>query len=169
MIKWITKPSLIALFAVLLVFSACYSFTGISIGTEVDTYTVNYFENAANNVVPNLSDRMAEDLRSKVANNTRLKHISSDGDVQFSGTITQYDIQTVAPKENETVTFGRLQITVNVEYIDNTNEKNNWTSRFIEHADFPSDADFSQVEEGLIDDINDLLIQDIFDKAFTNW
>lgn len=148
---------------------ACYTFTGTSIDPNAQTFTVITFDNNAQNVVPTLSQDFTNALINKIESGTRLDATPANGDVQFSGAITDYSIVPVAPKPGETTSFNRLTINVGVEYINNNNEKDTWKQTFSWFEEYPSDENLSDLQDQLIENINDQLVQDIFNKAFTNW
>ena len=62
-----------------------------------------------------------------------------------------------------------MEIGVNVEFTDTFNEDYSWTSSFSFFQDFPSNANLLDVQDELIDAIFAQLLEDIFNKAFTNW
>ncbi len=149
--------------------SSCYSFKGITIPVTVNTFYVNLFDNDAQNVVPNLSLDFTEKLKDKIRSESRLDESNTDPDIEFKGTITQYRVSSEAPTTGETTAFNRLTITIAVEYINNQDEEDNWKQNFSFFNDFPSSQNLLSVQDELIENINDQLVEDIFNKAFTNW
>ncbi|MEM7101772.1 MAG: LPS assembly lipoprotein LptE [Bacteroidota bacterium] len=149
--------------------SSCYSFRGISIPEEAKTFTVIQFDNYSVNVVPTLAQTFSEDLKRAILSQTRLSYAQSEGDLEFSGAITEYSISPIAPQAGATSQFSRLQITVEVTYFNAYKEDDNWTSRFSRFADYESTQNFTSIQDALITDINDQIIEDIFNRAFTNW
>jgi len=154
---------------ILLVFSGCYSFKGISIPPEVNTFSVSNFEVQALNAPANIDQIFTEDLRNKVRNESRLNLNNVNGDVQFSGAITEYNIVPVAAQPGEVAELNRLQISVSTTYTSLMNEEDNWTQKFTRFEEYNSSEDLSALEETLIESINEQLVEDIFNKAFNNW
>lgn len=151
-------------------FQSCkYSFTGISIPPEVRTFYVAPFVVEALNAEPVLSQTFSDALRDKIQTESRLTQNQTDPHCEFKGIITRYDINSVAPQPGETVAFNRLDVTVNVEFINNKDEEQSWKKNFSYFSDFPADQSFLTVQDDLITTINDQLVEDIFNKAFTNW
>lgn len=146
-----------------------YSFTGASIDPNVKTYTVHPFVNQAPIVVASLANSMTEALRFKFVTGTSLKQLESGGDLEFQAVITGYQVLPVAPQANEIAAVNRLTITISVEYINHQNEKQSWNSTFSRYADYDSNKDLSTVQEQLIKDINEQLVDDIFNKSVVNW
>lgn len=146
-----------------------YSFTGASIDPNVKTYTVHPFINQAPIVVASLANSMTEALRFKFITSTNLKQLESGGDLEFAAIITGYQVLPVAPQANEIAAVNRLTITISVEYINHQNEKQSWNSSFSRYADYDSNKDLSSVQEQLIKEINEQLVDDIFNKSVVNW
>lgn len=153
-----------------ILFPSCYSFKGISIDyTKVKTFSIGEFPNNALNLVPGLSQDFREALRLKIINESRLNSVSENGDVQFDGEITGYDISAVAPQPGETTQFNRLTIRVNVEFTNQADEAQNFKSSFSWFEDFSSTENLADLQDDMIVNINERLVEDIFNKAFTNW
>ena len=167
--------SFLRTFTVLLVTSwttSCglYSFSGASISPDVKTVTVNYFPNNAAFVVPTLSQLFTERLKDKFVVETNLSLVNSGGDLQFSGAITKYEVKGIAPTGDDVTALSRLTISVQVEFLNTRDEKQNWKSSFSSYDDYESDVNnLSDVEDQLIDEINEQLVNDIFNKSVVNW
>lgn len=146
------------------------SFSGLSIDTRVySTYFVPNFKNNATNATPGLEQDLAEALRQKLRTEARLQKDDINPDLEFNGTLVDYRVTSEAPQQGETVALNRLTIVLALEYIDNKNEENNWKSNFSHFENFSSDQDLASVEPDLIAVISDQLMEDIFNKAFTDW
>ena len=163
---------LLLLVLLVIAFPSCsvkYSFTGASISPDVKTMTIQYFPNKASLVVPVLSRSFTEALRDYFTTQTNLTLIEHGGDLNLEGAITGYTVQPTAIQGNETAAQNRLTITVKVKFTNRKNEKQNFESEFSRFSDYPSSQDLNSVQAKLIKDIDDLLIQDIFNKAVVNW
>ena len=93
----------------------------------------------------------------------------SDGDLIFSGRITNYSINPIAIQADETASKNRLSITVKVKFVNIKDEESNFDKTFSRYADYESSQDFTTIEESLNEEIVSQLIDDIFNEAFTNW
>ncbi|MCC7029277.1 MAG: LptE family protein [Chitinophagaceae bacterium] len=145
-----------------------YSFTGAAI--EGKTINVHFIENKARNAVPSLSASFTEKLRQRILSQTSLSQVNSDKtDYDLQGEITDYSVTVASISGTETSTKNRLTITVNMQFVNNKNEKNNFTQSFSRFADFNADQNIQTVENALIASISDQLADDIFNKAFVNW
>ncbi len=162
---------LLALALMLAILGGCkvYSFTGASISPETKTISIQRFPNNAMTVEPTLSQKFTDALRDKFSNETNLTLLNKGGDLQIEGAITGYRTSPVAIQANETAALNRLTIIVNVTFVNTKDESQNFKSNFSRYEDYPSTQNLNEVQETLIDQINQMLIQDIFDKAVVNW
>lgn len=160
----------IALFLVGNVSCGIYSLSGASIPAEMKTISIDFFENTAAMVVPTLSQDFTEALKERVRNQTRLSMVRTDADASFEGRITDYSINPTAVQGDNRAGLNRLTITVSVKYTNKLNEKLNFEQSFSRYQDFSSATSPIQVQEPkMIKDINAMLTEDIFNRAFANW
>lgn len=122
---------------------------------------------APNNYPANLSEK----LRSGLQNNTRLKLASKleDAEVQISGIVSNYGTSPIAIQQGDIASKNRLSVSVNFTIITPTKglEKIQFTStRF---ADYESSQQLTDVESGLLEDINQQIMQDLVNKLMSNW
>ena len=167
----IKKNSLLFLVSVLLLVSCRvnYSFTGASISPNVKTVTILYFPNQAPLVVPDLSRSLTDAIRDYFTSQTNIVLVDRGGDLVIEGAITGYAVQPIAIQGNETAAMNRLTITVNVKFTNRTNEKQNFETSFSRYQDYQSTLPLIAVQDALIKEINDQLVQDIFNKSVVNW
>lgn len=163
--------SVFLLFILVFSFSGCgvYSFTGASIDPSVKTYTVHFITNQAPVIVPALSQTLTDALKNKFLTSTNLTLTQNGGDLEFSGAVTGYLVSPVAAQANETAALNRLTISVNIEYVNHKNEKQSFNTVFSRYADYTSTSDLASVQDQLIKQINEQLVEDIFNKAVVNW
>jgi len=161
------------LFVLLFGQSSCkmsYSFTGASISPDVKTIAIQYFPNNASLVVPTLSRVFTDALRDYFTSQTKLILVDRNGDLNIEGAITAYTITPQAILGNETAAMNRITITVTVKFTNKKNEKQNFENKaFTRFLDYPSSQNLSAVQDGLIKQIDDQLVQDIFNQAVVNW
>ncbi len=158
-------------FPILLLLNSCYSFKGISIDPETKTFSVALFANNAPQAPPTLAQSFTERLKDKIRTNTRLNLVNEDNaQLQYVGQITGYEPVTVSPQPGQTSAFNQLRISINVELTDTKNEKGSWKQVFTFQADFPGGTALIAVQDQLIKQITDKILEDIFNKSFTeNW
>lgn len=163
-----SKVVAIVLMVVALV-SCSYSFRGISIPPEVNTFSVEPFSISAQTAPQAIEVQFTERLRDKVRNESRLRYDTDSPDIVFSGKISQYSISAQSPEEGAVSAFNKLTIGVQINYDDLLNEDNSWTKTYSWFADFDATADLPSIEADLIEDIYEQLAEQIFNEAFTDW
>lgn len=146
-----------------------YSFSGVNISTEVETYSVDYFPNRAPIVQAQLSQLFTEALMDKIQGSTSLDLATEGGDVQFSGEITGYETRPTAITGQETAARNRLTITVRVKYTNLVEPELDYDTSFSRYEDYDASQNLTDVENELIDLIVENLIEDIFNRAFVSW
>ena len=162
--------STVLLFSLVLLLGSCYSFKGISIEPDIDTYFVSpQFKDNTQNTPPNLPQNISERLKDKVRLESRLVFTDTDPDVEFIGTLVSYRVSSEAPQPGESSALNRLTITVAIDYISHKYEENSWKKNFSFFFDFPANQDLSAVEDQAIDEILEQMMEDIFNEAFSNW
>lgn len=147
-----------------------FSLSGASIPDYAKTFSVQYFKNQAQLAGPTVSQTFTDALRNYIASHSRLT-LTDAGDLDFQGDISGYTIGAVtasasAPGQSTTT---RLTITIDVTYTDKKDPKKCFNATFSRYADFPSSENITAVQNDLITQINNQLVQDVFDKAFNNW
>lgn len=158
-------------FLLMLCFSSCkmYSFTGASIHPQAKTISIETFPNLAPMVNPTLSQEFTDALQDKFQSQTSLTVITSGGDYEIEGEIVGYTTTPMAIQGNETAALNRLTIAVNVRFTNKFAEKDNFEQRFSRYVDYDSSRNLSEVEQELVKQINEVLVEDIFNKAVVNW
>jgi hypothetical protein len=146
-----------------------YSLTGASISPDVKTISIQYFQNRASLVQPALSQYITDKLISKCKSQTNLNFISGAGDVNFDGEITEYNTVPLTVSGNEQAAMNRFTISVKVKFTNIIQPEMSYDQVFSRYADYDSSKDLSQVEQQLSEKIVELIIEDIFNKAFANW
>ncbi|HAQ17630.1 MAG TPA: hypothetical protein DCR40_00150 [Prolixibacteraceae bacterium] len=169
------RSAIFILFSVFLfavVFTACkisYSFTGASIAPNVKTFTVEYFPNRARLVNPNLSQQLTDGLQDKLIRQTSLNQISENGDLEFTGQITDYEVRPMNIQEGDLAAQNRLTVSIKVKYTNNKEHDQDWEKTFTAFEDFDSNRSLSDAEETLVAEIIKKLTDDIFNASIANW
>lgn len=165
-------PKFTLLFAIICCLQSCYRLKGISIPPQVDTYYAGGFQNKASNAPVGLEIEFTDQLIQKINGNTKLNFDDVSPHIEFSGYISRYSVTAVAPQQNDdqaTTAFNRLTIAVNIDYVDTTNEEESWNQSFSFFEDFESTTELSSVQDDLIENIFNQILEDLFNKTFTNW
>ena len=162
----------ITVFALVIIFNSCkisYSFTGANISPDVKTYSVYYFPNRAKLINPTLSQSFTEALKEKLQRQTSLDELSENGDLEFEGQITQYDVRPMSIQKQDQAALNRLTIAINVKYTNNKEPEQSMEKTFSAFEDFNSTSSLADVEDGLVPEIIDKLNEDIFNATIANW
>ncbi len=146
-----------------------YSFSGASIPEQARTMSVGYFRNRAPSVQPTLSSTFTDRLKEYLVNNSNLNLIDGFADLQFTGEITGYSVNPTSIQSNDKAAMNRLTITVQVRYVNRFDSKANFTQSFSRYRDYDATLSLSSVETGLIEEITEELVDDIYQRAFVNW
>ncbi len=160
---------IISLFTIAIIYSGCYSLSGISIDPSVQTYYVEQLRNNADNAPPTLPQTLTEALKEKIRTESRLVFSEDNPHVEFRGSVVDFRVTSEAPQPGEVTAINRLTIVVAIEYVNNTNPVKNWKSNFSFFYDFSSSQDLASVQDTAIAAITRQLMEDIFNKAFTDW
>ncbi|MCK6611617.1 MAG: LPS assembly lipoprotein LptE [Bacteroidia bacterium] len=159
------------IFLLVATLSGCgvYSHTGASIPPDAKTFSVAYIVNNASIVAPTLSQVLTERLKTKFINETGLKLSSIDGDLHFSGKITDYKTAPAAIGGNQATTTNRLTVTIEINFENKKDPTKNFQQSFSNFVDFDASQNFASIESDLIAKVTEGLVQDVFNKAFINW
>ena len=166
------KGLFIPLLAFLMVFfSGCrvYNLTGGSISPDIKTISIPVFYNESGSGPPNISQVLTEKLKDYYQSNSKLSIVTSNGDWQLSGYVSQYTVLPLAPLANETAAQTRLTIGVKVDFINTKDDKQNFSQVFPFYKDFNQNQSLSSVETDLVDAILNQIVFDIFMKTTSNW
>lgn len=149
----------------------CYSFKGVSIPQEVNTFYIPDFKisNRALKAPRELGVRFADQLKQQILRESRLAFSEENPDIEFSGEINRFAIVSVAPQPDETTAFSRLDISIKVNYKDHRDEENDWEKTFSDFRNFDRNQNFLDVQDGLVDQIFEQIGEDIFNQTFSNW
>lgn len=153
-------------------FSSCkvkYSLSGATIPPEAKTVSVGFFTNNTTLGSPSMSQLFTEKLRDVVSSQTSLALMKQNGDLQFEGSVTDYNVAPVSIQRSDQAALNRLTVTVNVKYTNKFDATKNFEQSFTRFADFRAGSALSSVEAELLTEINRQLTEDIFNKAFNNW
>lgn len=151
--------------------SSCitYSFTGASIPPNAKTISISYFENNADFINPTLSETLTSALKDRFTSQSSLTLIPNGGDLQFEGQITNYKTSPQAIQGDDFAALTRLTVTVKIKFTNLIEPENNFETSFTAYEDYNSELDLVTVQDGLIETIKEMLIDDIFNKAVVNW
>jgi len=153
-------------------FTACkvsYKFTDATIDPRYKTIKLGFIENKARYINPQLSPKLNDKLQQKITNQTKLTRVSNDdADYVISGAITNYDgTQTVGVSGRQAST-NRLTVSINIKLrrnIDN-DSKDFVVSRSF---DYSANLAFNTAEAQLLDEVVRNMVDEIFNRIFSDW
>lgn len=145
------------------------SLTGGTIDARAKTVAITTFPNNATLINPTLSQSFTTALKDKIQGQTPLTIVSDNGDYTLEGEITSYNVTPVAIQGDDKPAMNRLTISVRVRFYNKFDEQQNFEQSFSRYADYSASQNLSSVENTLVDEINEALTDDIFNKAFVNW
>lgn len=155
--------------------STCkYSFRDAApIPPEIKTFRVNYLENKAaakgGYVNPQLSPQLTEKLKQKIINTTRLHQTNNDdAHYDISGWVDNYYTST-SGISNGNASTNRLTIIFHLIFKNAFDEKKNIETDLTRTFDFPATQTLQQAEAALNTDITKNVVDEIFNKIFSNW
>lgn len=156
---------------VLLLFSGCYSFKDVSIPPDVRTFHIDLITNKARYVNPQLSPQITDKLRQKIVGQTRLSPVQDNAHYEISGTITDYSV-TTSGISNQQASINRLNVGIEVELRNTVNPndpKTNFKAQVSRNFDFNANLSLSQAEPQLNEDIIKNMVDEMFNRIFSNW
>jgi Lipopolysaccharide-assembly len=164
------KPAIWMLSFISLWVSGCgvYTMRDISIPPEIKTIKINFIENKATYVNPQLSPQLTDRLQQKVVQQTKLNRTNdADADWVVTGYISEYRVTTSGISEQQAST-NRLSVGVKLTLKDNVNNKTvNYDAN--KSFEFPATQSLQQAEQALAEDIIRGLSEEIFNRLFSNW
>ncbi len=145
-----------------------YKFRDISIPDSIKTVKINFIENRAPYVNPQLSPRLTDKLRQKIVSQTRLSQTNNDNaDWDVRGYISNYSSSTSGISQQQVAT-NRLTVTIHITVND---QKANKTQEYdvSRNFEYAATKSLTQAEAELADEMIRGLTDDIFNRIFSNW
>ena len=144
-----------------------YSFSGLSLPPEANTFSVSLQSEVALGPA-DLSDQFQQKLGEELIRRTPLKQVEEKGDLRLEGSIKKFKYRSIAPSKvngKEEASMERLTIEVKMNYINPYNKDAAFSKKtFSQYADMSADENRDTKEPGLIEDIFTKLIGDILAK-----
>jgi Lipopolysaccharide-assembly len=146
-----------------------YTLKESSIPKEIKTIRINFIENRARLVDPQLGPQLTEKLRQKINNQTNRTLVQGENaDYDITGTITDYSFTTAGIADNRAAT-SRLTITVHIKLLNRLDEKKNIEADVSRNFDFDANISTLQAAAQLNESILKNLTDEIFNRIFSNW
>lgn len=139
------------------------------IPADVKTFRVNYLENKARYVNPQLMPQITEKLKQKIIGQTRLKETNNDdAHYDISGYLSDYSVITSGITGNA-ASVNRLNVTFHLIFKNTLDNTKNFEADLTTNYDFPGSQTLQQAESNLSDQIIKNVTDGIFNKIFSNW
>ncbi len=170
----IKKTKYYLIFAALLFtccFATCkYSTKDVSpIPVDIKTFRVNYFQNKARYVNPQVTPKLTEDLKQKIISQTRLRQVNDDdANYDISGYLSDYSI-TTSGVANQAPGTNRLNVSFHLIFKNNIDSKQNFEADFTNNYDFDANRTLTQEEAEIGDKLIKNITEAIFTRIFSNW
>jgi len=146
-----------------------YKLADITIPDSIKTIRVNFIENKARYINPQLSPQFTDKLRQKIVSQTRLTQVNNEtAHYDIKGYISQYDVSTSAIS-NQQVASNRLTVGVHISVynkLSNDPPKEIDISRSFE---FSATLSLAQAEARLNEEIIRNLTDEVFNRIFSDW
>lgn len=146
-----------------------YTFRDASIPDNIKTIKINFIENRASIVNPQLSSKLTDQFKQTVSNNIRKASLvnADNADYIISGNISNYSVSTSGISSTQATTN---RLTVGVHLILNNTTKNDIKEYDISRDfDFSSNLTLTQAENSLLPDIIKNLSDEMFNRIFSAW
>jgi hypothetical protein len=172
-----TYKSMLRTFKLLLVTATLFTLSGCSVynftGTgkiDAQTFQVNYFQNNAELIEPNIERTFTQRLQNLIQNQTNLSLTNSGGDLVYEGEITQYRVSPMTATANQTAAQNRLSITVNVRFTNKKHDDDSFEKPFSFYYDYSGDSlPTGSVLAAALEEIYERITQDIFNASLAKW
>lgn len=158
--------------ATLLLTIACsisYSFTGTNINYDViKTIQIDKIANRAPYGWAPMEAMFNNELQDKYANSTRLRLVKRNGDLQVAGEITGYDQFNKAVSADGYSSQVQLKLTVNIRFRNNKMNQQ-WEKQFSATTQYDARQSLATVQEGLVNEMIDDIVDQIFNATVADW
>ena len=146
-----------------------YSFTGTNINYELTkTIQIDKVANRAPYGWAPMEAMFNNKLQDKYANGTRLRIIKRNGDLQIAGEITGYDQFNKAVSADGFSSQVQLKMTVNIRF-KNTKTNQQWEKQFSATTQYDATQSLASVQEGLVNEMIDDIVDQIFNATVADW
>ncbi len=163
------KYSILLLISITLSSCGVYNFTGTG-KIDAETFQVNYFQNNAPLVEPGIERTFTLELQDILQSQTNLNLVNQGGDLLFEGEIVDYRITPMTATADQRAAQNRLTITINVRFVNQKKEDDNFEKRFSFFYDFDANQQLIGSElTTALDVIFERITQDIFNESLAKW
>ena len=167
------RHSIAQLFLMVLLFSACtisYRFNGASIDyATTKTIQIDNFPIRSAYVWAPMQSIFQNRLTDIYANQTKLRQVKKNGDLQLSGEITGFDQFNKGISSNGYSNLVQLKMTVNVRFVNNKKHTDDFERQFTATTEYDSSQQLNAVQEELVTQMVKDITDQIFNATVANW
>jgi hypothetical protein len=146
-----------------------YGLRDVSIPDSIKTVKVNFIENKARYVNPQLSPTLTDRLRQKIVSQTRLTQTNNDNaDWEISGYVNDYSVSTSGISQQQS-SINRLNVSVHITLLDRKAGSEAKEYDVSHSFDFSASLTLQAAEAQLADRIVRDMTDEIFNHIFSNW
>lgn len=165
-------PLFLAAIIALLV-SACtvsYSFNGASINYETTkTIQIDNFPLRSAYVWAPMQSIFQNKLTDIYTNQTKLRQVKKNGDLQLAGEITAFDQFNKGISSDGYSSLVQLKMTVNVRFVNNKKHTDDFERQFSATAEYDASQQLTAVQEELVTQMAKDITDQIFNATVANW
>ena len=165
-------PLFLAAIIALLV-SACtvsYSFNGASIDYETTkTIQIDNFPLRSAYVWAPMQSIFQNKLTDIYTNQTKLRQVKKNGDLQLAGEITAFDQFNKGISSDGYSSLVQLKMTVNVRFVNNKKHTDDFERQFSATAEYDASQQLTAVQEELVTQMAKDITDQIFNATVANW
>ena len=168
-LRYLSLFCFVFLFLFLVSCSVSYRLEGGSVNYDLTkTIQIAEFPDRTSSYSP-LASMFNQALKKRFIEQTRLKEVNANADIELSGEISNFDVANLAVKSDAYSSQTRLTITVRVQYYNNKENGKNVEQSFSAPREYPSTKSLNEVQDQLIKEIIDELVDMIYNATIANW
>lgn len=152
--------------------SGCvYSFTGVSIPSDVETIYIPSFPDRSGSGIGNLSDRLNEALVDRFVAQSRLNLTNNrqNADAILDGEIVSYSISPFVVDGQEQANLNQVQISVQASFKYREEDEPVWDKRFSDSFEFETGANPADAEVEAAMETLQRISDNMFTDALSRW
>jgi ABC-type uncharacterized transport system auxiliary subunit len=147
-----------------------YKFNGSNIDyTKVKTIEIENFPIRSAYVWSPMQSIFQNKLTDIFANQTRLKQVKRNGDLQLSGEITAFDQYNKGISSEGYSSQVQLKMTVNVRFVNNKKHEEDFERQFSATTEYDASQQLTAVQEELVTQMTKDITEQIFNATVANW
>ena len=147
-----------------------YKFNGASIDyQQTKTIQIDNFPIRSTYVWAPMQAIFQNALTDIYANQTKLKQVKKNGDLQLSGEITAFDQYNKGISSDGYSSQVQLKMTVNVRFVNNKKHDEDFERQFTATTEFDANQQLTSVQEELVTQMTKDITEQIFNATVANW